>query len=294
MQTPLIQTTLPNSQIQVEIQPENEDATNLAQEKNIEYFKKIVRNIGKATIILSIFVCLLNIVEFFDETCIREVSHYQYDDYLTESHQYPYQANAYTTEPDYLNHPPTYTPENDDISCTNPYTTSAGIWCSVLPFLTGVFGILAGSKSSSSQKKNALLMGFSIVGASALFIVMFYQSVLTELYRLGYAGIDFKYGLKISILCITGINFILLIVSSAYSCCLCKSCCGQSVKIVEQQVIYVPYDPNQQDSVQQKPVFFNQQQETNVSQPNQHVPTVQNPDNIPPPQYDQLNSQTQI
>jgi len=187
--------------------------------------KKVVRGLGITTTVLSILVFIISIAEVSIKEC------YQYGSYYYE--------------------------------CYN-YTLGVGIWCSVFPFIAGIFGIVAGS-NSSSQKKNGLLMGFSIAGACMSFLLIVLQTLLTT--SIHSHDSESKFGLQVTIMVVTGINMILLIISSAYSCCLCKSCCRKSVKPVEPQIVFA-YQ-NQQVPNQQTPVFHNQQQTMTSFQPTQ-------------------------
>jgi len=271
------QEILPDAKIQM---PHNQNESSSSSEnENAKYFKKTVKGLGITTIVLSVIVFFMSITEVAIKNCRTE-------------RVYDYSRH------DYYDHYDT------TIHCDYYGSWGVGIWCSVLPFLAGVFGVIAGSKSSS-QKKNGLLMGFSVAGAVMSFILIFLQSILTVFNRYRYYDTPAKYGLQIAIIATTGINFILLITSSAYSCCLCKSCCGQSRRPVEQRVIYVPYYPNQQVPNQptqgtiiypqgSQTVFPNQQQLMTNVQTNQQtlasVPTTYtNQPNDVPPQYNQLN-----
>merc|ERR1719376_1500043 len=91
------------------------------------------------------------------------------------------------------------------------------------------------------------------------FLLIVLQSIITTspIYRYDSKS---KFGLQITIMVITGINMILLIISSAYSCCLCKSCCRKSVKPVEPQIVFA-YQ-NQQVPNQQTPGTLNHPQES--------------------------------
>jgi len=267
------QEILPDAKIQIE----NESSSS-SENKNTKYFKRTVKGLGIATTVLSLIVFFMSIAEVAIKSCITERD-YDYSRY------------------DYYNH------YNLTIRCSYYGSWGVGIWGSVLPFIAGVFGVIAGSKSSS-QKKNGLLMGFSIAGAIMSFVLIFIQSILTAGWRYKSWETPAKYGLQIAIMATTGINFILLIVSSGFSCCLCKSCCGQSRRPFEQRVIYVPYIPNQQ--VINKPtqgtinypqgsqiVFPNQQLMTANVQPNQQTlaPTSMiytNLQTVVPPQYNEI------
>jgi len=200
--------------------------------------KKVVRGLGITTTVLSILVFIISIAEVSIKECY-------YGSYYYE--------------------------------CYN-YTLGVGIWCSVFPFIAGIFGIVAGS-NSSSQKKNGLLMGFSIAGACMSFLLIVLQTLLTIAQGYRYYS-ESKFGLQVTIMVVTGINMILLIISSAYSCCLCKSCCRKSVKPVERQIVFA-YQ-NQQVPNQQTPgsliypqesqrVFHNQQQTMTSLQPTQQT-----------------------
>jgi len=261
MQTKVVEPTqesLPVEKLQTP-SDQNVDAINTLESKNTNYLKKTVRGLGKATIVLSVAVILMSIVEVITVTChplpVYDESYYYYA----------------------------------DTGCNTETSWGVGIWCSVVPFLAGVFGVIAGSKSSS-QKKNGLLMGFSIVGAIISFVLIVLQTYLYESWMYMYADYNaFKYGLQIAIMSTTGINSILLITSSVYSCCLCIPCCGQSIKIVEHQIVctYLPYDPNQQVANQPTPDSLKFAQETELSKDSKNFNFIQS---IPPPQYNHVVS----
>jgi len=271
------QEVLPSARVQMP-PIQNNQATEIIENKNIKYFKTTVRGLGFTTILLSVVVFCMSTAEVAIEACRKGgYSDYGgYYDYEAVTHCYPY------------------------------VSWGAGIWCSVLPFLAGVFGVIAGSKSSS-QRKNGLLMGFSTAGAVMSFLLIVIQSSLTVAFRWEVYASTSKYRLQVAIMGTTGLNFILLIISSAYSCCLCKSCCcRQSRKPVEQRVVYVPYNPNQQVNYQPTPGTFNYPQESQtvlVNQQQQLMKNVQPNQQIPgsspmtctnPPQYDQLDSKTPL
>jgi len=225
---------LPSAKIEM---PSFQNAQPSPVNKNTKYFKSTVRGLGFTTIALSVVLFFMSIAEVFIKACRNErvydySFHYNYDDY------------------------------NYTIQCYSNTSFGVGIWCSILPFIAGIFGVIAGSKSSS-QCKNGLLMGFSIVGACMSFILILLQSILTVSHRWKTIETPAKYGTQIAIMCTAGINFILLVISSACSCCLCKSCCGQSRRPIEHRIVYtyVSGDPNQQVANQPiPPIFLNQQQ----------------------------------
>jgi len=279
---PVTQTQLPLNQ--------NEEAIKSAEEKKVKYFKEVVRRLGITTIILSVLVFLMSIAEVAIKVC-REERVYNYDYDALDGYHYL------------------------SIQCFPYISWGVGIWCSVLPFVAGIFGVIAGSKSTT-QKKNGLLMGFSIVGACMCFVLLVLQSILTVVYRYETRNHMFKFGLQIAIMCTTGINMVILITSSAYSCCLCKCCCGKSKRPVEQQVVYTYASnyPIQQVSNQPIPgtlsypqpnqlvmtnlqpnqiVMTNSQPNqivmTNVK-PNQQVYTNQSFQNTEPPHYNQVST----
>jgi len=279
------QTILPSTQIQVQTaQNQSQDETSSAEDKRIKYLKSTARGLGKTIIVLSVFVFFMSIAEVAIKACI-------YDDYIYSDYGMKYYSAI------------------DSIRCYTHVSWGTGIWCSVLPFVAGIFGVIAGSESSS-QKKNGLLMGFSIAGAIMSVVLIVIQSILTGVYRYETHQTNSKFGLQIAILSLTAINMILLIVSSAYSCCLC--CCGQTRKPVGKNVVYVAYDPNQPIPVQQtlgtynypqagQTVFLNQHQQVMTIQPNPQVSTsaplsYTNPSmvNLPPPNYNQVNSKVQM
>jgi len=197
-------------------QSENEEASGSSENKHTECLKKIVKVLGKAIILLSTLMFFMSIAEVTIEAC-KEINPYWYD-YLTTV-CYPYNL------------------------------WGAGIWCSIIPFFAGVFGVMAGSESSS-HKKIGLLMGFSILGAMMLFVFIFFQSILITIYVWEAKEAPPKYKLQVAILCVASLNIIMLITSTAFSGCLCQSCCPRSRKSVEQRIVYkyVPNDPNQQVS----------------------------------------------
>jgi len=185
--------------------------------KYTEYFKKTVRRLGFTTIALSVVLFFMSIAEKAIAAC-KEEHRYWYD----------YDYGNLTTV------------------CYPHLSWGVGIWCSILPFIAGICGVLAGSKSSS-QKKNGLLIGFSTAGAVMSFVLIVIQSFLTHEYQYYRFEVPAKYELQIVILCTTGVNFVLLIISSAYSCCLCKCCCRQLRSSVEHRVVYtyVTHDAKQ-------------------------------------------------
>jgi len=277
------QTILPSTQIQVQTaQNQSQDETSSAEDKRIKYLKSTARGLGKTIIVLSVFVFFMSIAEAAIKACI-------YD------RDYNYETNSYS---DILS-----------IRCYSYVSWGTGIWCSILPFVAGIFGIIAGSESSS-QLKHGLLMGFSIAGTIMSITLIVIQSILTGVYRYETHQTMPKFGLQIAIICLTAINMILLIVSSAYGCCLC--CCGRTRKPVGKHVVYVAYDPNQPIPVQQtlgtynypqagQTVFLNQHQQVMTIQPNPQVSTsaplsYTNPSmvNLPPPNYNQVNSKVQM
>jgi len=289
------QEILPDAQIQM---PPNQNDSS-SEKKNTKYFKKTVKGLGVTTIVLSVVVFLMSIVEVTIQSCrterVYDYSKYNYYDNYNFTPIYNYDRDN-----NYL---------RDYKSTTRCYSYGnwgVGIWCSLLPFLAGIFGVIAGSKSLS-QKKNGLLMGFNIAGAFMSFVSVVTQSILTFSFRYFTHETPSKLGLQIAIISTTFINMVLLITSSVYSCCLCKSCCGQSRRPVEQRVIYVPHYPNQQIltdltsgtniySQGSQTVFPNQQQNAmrNVQQNQQVLASAPpmaytNRPNILPPQYNQLN-----
>jgi len=273
------QTILPSTQIQVQTtQNQSQDNTSAAEAKRIKY---LVQGLGKTIIVLSIFVFFMSVAEVAIKACT-------YDEYYYDT---------------------TYYPNSNLIQCYTHISWGTGIWCSILPFVAGIFGTIVGSESLS-QIKNGLLMGFSIAGAIMSFVLIVIQSILTGVYRYETHQTMPKFGLQIAIICLTAINMILLIVSSAYGCCLC--CCGRTRKPVGKHVVYVAYDPNQPIPVQQtlgtynypqagQTVFLNQHQQVMTIQPNPQVSTsaplsYTNPSmvNLPPPNYNQVNSKVQM
>jgi len=137
--------------------------------------------------------------------------------------------------------------------CYSNTSMAAGIWGSIFPLIAGIFGVIAGSKSSSKCKIK-LLMAFTITGAVMSYVFIQVQSYLYLRYLWEIYHTPFKYGLQIAIMCFASINFVILIISSAFSCCLLKyCCCGGSQGPESQQVLYsyVPYDPKQQVTNQQ-------------------------------------------
>jgi len=188
--------------------PPNQNEATNKYSETTKNVKKIVRSLGITTIFLSSIVFFMSIAEVATKACRM--------DGMGQCHSY--------------------------------MSWGVGIWCSVLPFIAGIFGVIAGS-NSSSQTKNGLLMGFSIAGACTSFILIILQSIFTTAWHWEARYTDAKFILQIAILSFTGVNIILLIVLSAYSCCLCESCCcRQSVNPVEQRVIftYEPREPNHQ------------------------------------------------
>jgi len=229
---------LPSAKIEMpSFQKENAHSSSV--NKNTKLFKSTVRGLGFTTIVLSVILFCMSIAEVSIKACRKERVY----DY---SYEYYYDHYNLTTR------------------CYSNFSLGVGIWCSILPFIAGIFGVLAGSKSSS-QCKNGLLIGFSIVGSVMSFVLILLQSDITVNHRWRTAETPAIFRLQIAILCTTGINFILLIISSALSCCLCKCCCRQSKRPIEHRIVYtyVPGNPNQQVT-NQPPIFHNQQVIRNV------------------------------
>merc|ERR1712183_531059 len=129
-------------------------------------------------------------------------------------------------------------------TCDGAITNGKGIWCSVFPFIAGIFGIVAG-KNAKNQAKISLVMGFSIVGAIFSCLLVIIQPILLA-YNLIFNHVGFLV-VQIIISIVAFVNFILLIITASYSCCLSNSCCKNGNSVQAPQVVYVPY-PNQQST----------------------------------------------
>jgi len=146
-------------------------------------------------------------------------------------------------------------------------------------------------------------MAFSILGAIMSLVLIVIQSIFTVAYYWDYSRATAKYELQIAILSIAAVNMILLIVSSAYSCCLCIACCGRTRKPAEQRVVFTyavyPIQPiSNQQTLGNQNISLNQHQQISINaQSSQQVCTSApvahtNPSfvNQPPPSYNQLDS----
>jgi len=98
------------------------------------------------------------------------------------------------------------------------------IWLSVMPLVSGIFGIIVGSKSASQQNVG-ILLGASIFGAvcsSVLCILQPLYASRTQSFYTYHTTNTALYAIQVVISISAAINLLLLIVSSCYSCCLCK------------------------------------------------------------------------
>merc|ERR1712032_281653 len=121
--------------------------------------------------------------------------------------------------------------------CYSNRTIGQGIWCSIFPFIAGIFGIVCSSKSAT-KKQNGLLIGFSVTGAVFLGIMF-----ISELILLGDRSRSYR-SLQIALASTTGVNLILLIISASYGCCF--ACCYTS----NQSQRHIAYIPNGSTPVQ--------------------------------------------
>lgn len=103
-------------------------------------------------------------------------------------------------------------------SCNEERSAGQGIWCSIFPFIAGIFGIVA-SKTYSKKLQIRLLLAFSIVGIIAMLILAILEMVYLH-WRTG----TFRM-LQIVLFSAAAVNLFLLIFSSGYGCFL--ACCNK-------------------------------------------------------------------
>lgn len=106
-------------------------------------------------------------------------------------------------------------------------TIGEGIWAPIFGILAGVFGAMAGGKKSTGAKVNAHL-GTGIIAALFAFILMCIDSRYSlesdesedqqrkknQIYSYGVLGLAI----------LSFINFVLLVVSTTYACCMLEGC----------------------------------------------------------------------
>merc|ERR1712032_29944 len=63
--------------------------------------------------------------------------------------------------------------------CYSNRTIGQGIWCSIFPFIAGIFGIVCSSKTAT-RKQNGLLIGFSVTGAVSSAIMLIFELIFLD------------------------------------------------------------------------------------------------------------------
>jgi len=119
-------------------------------------------------------------------------------------------------------------------------TIGEGIWASIIPLVAGILAIKAAAPGFNKCLLQAHL-ALAIIGALGQFVLM----CIEISFCLGSSWV-FRAGPFTAMLAINAIlsfvNFVLLIVSSSYTCLLMPGCCNDDEQILQQnqgQVVYV-------------------------------------------------------
>jgi len=223
----------------------------------------VIKGLGIASIVLSLTTLICGIAEVSIRTC--------------RTHYYSFGVFP-------------------EVSCFFSVSIGQGIWCSVFPLIAGIFGIVAG-KSAKSQAKISLVMGFSIVGAIFSSLLVILQPVFLTINL--FLGVPAIFALQIVITVVAFVNFVLLIVTASFSCCLSNSCCGNT-STAAPQIVYIPY-PNQPATTivptlslqpgysQQQPTFNLPQGSSPRQNYSKNAPTLS-----APPKYDNIDKKMPV
>jgi len=211
--TPQVQISMPNQKI---------------KEAKIKKLQAVIKRLGIGSVILSIIMFCGGIAEVAINPCIT----HGYSDYGYSNYRYPYYP--------YL--------EDDFQTCLSAYTIGQGIWCSIFPLIAGIFGIVAG-RNAKNQAKIKLLMGFSIVGATFAFLLVVLQPIFLTLNL--FRNTPGLLAVQIIISSVAFVNFVLLIITTAYSFCLSNCCCnnGNARAETSQMFCAVPYQNQQYNTI---------------------------------------------
>jgi len=196
--------------------------------------KKIIKNLALCEVILSIVLIILGIVMAILAS----------DSYLCSSY-YDYYSGYYT-----------YYYCSFDIFY-------GGIWCSVLPFISAIFGIKAGDDTGTGRTAR-IHMGIGITGSISMALLVVLQSV--ETINTSNGKLDSYYLISLITTLVAFTNFLLLIVSSSYCCCL------KNETRVSQTVVYVTSGATGNSNPGAQGSLFNQQL-PNFAPHNQQVMT---------------------
>jgi len=111
-----------------------------------------------------------------------------------------------------------------DETCSNE-TLAQGIWCSIFALATAVLGIFIGL----INVKNTVIYGHMVLNTLGAFF-MFVLTVMELKFHMSYRRGAFQ-NVQISIIILSSVNFILLVLSISFVCCLqncCQCCMNQS------------------------------------------------------------------
>jgi len=151
----------------------------------------------------------------------------------------------------------------------------AGLYCPIFSIVAAAFAIKIGN-SNATAKTTRLHIGFGVVGSIFMALLVFFESLDSINSYYSYNSFHI---LSIVTAVIAGVNFIILVISSSYCCCLSNGSTEPQV----QQVIYVmhsappnfqlPQLPGTSALAPQASVIPFNHQATNVLSYNQQVTT---------------------
>jgi len=143
-------------------------------------------------------------------------------------------------------------------------TIGEGIWASVIPLVAGILAIKAAAPGFNKCLLQAHL-ALAIIGAFGQFVLMCIE-ISYCLVSAAFYITPYTHMLAI-VAILSFVNFVLLIVSSSYNCCVMPGCCNDESQIVQHNHGQMVYVASGAQVVQQQPGVVLQQPGMVLQQP---------------------------